>query len=528
MNPKTLHDKWLEMDAQPQRVNAVDNAYDNASLTIPRLFLRNHANPTFNGDALVDLYSSKMASLIVQRAGKLTNAIFPPNGVPFFSFNLDAGRIAKLVQDQNITLQFPEGVEDHESHIRDILSEIENYLLSKLQASNFRDILNMSMQHVQVTGDPVIHMNDDYEFRLYHLAGVIIRRNKEGIVSEVFLQEWVATDLLPEELASINNGKPRDSTGNHEPYYRYMTLQKDGKWKVKSEFRGAEVEKDTEYKVFPYFHIGWNTVSGEDYSRTPVEEHYGTIRSLEMCHRAMAQGAAASSEFRFGLDPTGFTRLEDIQDTENGSVISARQQDVWSLTLDIGRSLGYIQAYIQNLELSLDRAWGASAAHSLTGERVTATQITQASQEVAEVDGAVLTHVAKSVQEGVVRRAIAIETKKKNLDPLFVALWNEKAITIDIKTGLDALGRQIDAARIQHIMGVLAQTQDPEFHEEFNKSELAREFVRTSGLDISMLLHSQDEKAARAQQRQQAATQQAATQQAIQTAGNVVENQAKQ
>lgn len=518
-----LHDKWLEMEAQPQRKNALDNAYDNASLTIPRLFHENHYNPTFDGSTLVDLYSSKMASLIVQRAGKLTNAGFPPNGVPFFSFFLDEGRVAKLAEEGEVNLQFPSGVDDVASYVRDLLSEVENYVLDKLQASNFRDNLNMAMQHVQVTGDPVIYMSDDYEFQLYGLSGVMIRRNEEGVVSEMFIRKWVATKLLSEDLALLNNGKPTHQSGQHEPFFRYMTKQKDGSWKVKSEFRNTPIDSDTEYDVFPYFHIGWNTVAGEDYSRTPVEEHFGTIQSLEMCHKAMAQGAAASSEFRFGLDPTGLTRLEDIQDTENGSVISARQQDVWDLTLNIGQALGSIQAYIQSLELSLDRAWGASAAHSLTGERVTATQITQASQEVAEVDGSVLTHL-KPLQEGVVRRAIEIEIKNGNLHPLFVALWREEAIAVDIKTGLDALGRQIDSARIQAVMNVLAQYPDEEFHAEFNKSEIAREFLRTSGLSVKKLLHSQEDKKAIQEQKGRQELEKIAAEKTIDTVGNLAEN----
>lgn len=522
MTQDRLHNMWLELDAQPQRQAALCRAADHAELTIPRLFSGYESTPSLQGDSFMELYSDTMATLITTRAGKLTDAVFPPNGVPFFQFNVDTGRAAQMVEEGNLSLTIPEGIQNVDTYFRDMLAEVENYLHGKLQASNYRDILNIGFQHAQVTADPIIHMDDDYNFRLYHIGQILIRRDMYGRIAEIMLQMWVKSDLLPDDLKNSNNGRKKHENGEYEPYYRHMYL-KDKKWYVDSEFRGEAHGDTAEYTEFPYFHIGWNNVAGEDYSRTPTEDHFGAITSLEMCHKALAEAAAGSAEWRMRMDPFSQARPSDVEDTENGQVILARQGEIEALTVDLRAPLQAIAGYVEQLEARLQQAWGISAANTLRGERVTAFQVQQASQEVAEADGPILTHVASSLQESVVRRMIEVETKSNNLHPTFVELWKQKIITIGVKTGLDALGRQIDAARIQSVLGMISQFPDEEFISEINKEELAKEFIRVSGLDPSRFTYSEEEKAQRQAAAQQAALAQQGAQQAIQSTGKIAE-----
>lgn len=528
MNYGPLHTKWLELEAQPQRLAALQRATEYAEITIPRLYTGYESYPMLNGDNFPELYSDTMATLITTRARKLTDAVFPPHGMPFFQFEVDVGRVAKMVQDGGISLQFPEGVEDYDNYLRDMLAEVENYLHSKLSSSNYRDILHCAFEHAQVTGDPVIYMEDDYTFRLYHIGQILLRRDMYGRVSEYMVQMWVKTDLLPDDLKNLNNGRSQHARGEYEPYYRHMVRDEDGKWSVTSEFRNTQHGKVATYDIFPYFHVGWNNVAGEDYSRTPVSDHFGAITSLEMCHKAMAEGAAGSAEWRMRMDPFSQSRPSDVVDVENGAVVLARAGELEPITVNLSAPLQAIAGYIEQLEARLERAWGISAASTLRGERVTATQIQQATQEVAEADGAILTHVSQSLQKNLVHRMVDVEIKKKNLDEVFTTLWKEKAITVGVKTGLDALGRQIQAARIQAVMQTMAAFPDEEFLSEFNKAALAREFIRTSGLDPQQFTYSDEDKAQRAQAQQQAALAQQAQQQAVETTGKVVENQARQ
>lgn len=530
MTQGKLHTKWLELDASPQRQAALCRAEEHAEITIPRLFSGYESVQSFQGEDFPELYSDTMATLITTRAQSLTDAVFPPNGVPFFQFLVDTGRAAKLVEEGKLQLTLPEGLppEELDNYLRNLLAEVENYFHLKLQTSNYRDVLNLGFEHAQVTGDPIIHMDDDYNFRLYHVGQILIRRDMYGRISEMVLQMWVQTALLPEELKNSNDGRTTHANGEYEPYYRHMFRKEDGKWYVDSEFRGIPHGETATYDVFPYFHIGWNNVAGEDYSRTPVEEHFGAITSLEMCHKALSEGAAGAAEWRLRMDPFSQAKPSDIEDTENGQVILARQGEIEPLTVNLNAPLQQIAAYVEQLEARLERAWGISAASTLRGERVTATQINQATQEVAKADGSILTHVAKSLQKDLVSRMIHVESKKKNLDQVFVELWKQDVITVDVKTGLDALGRQIDAARIQGVLTFMAQFPDPEFMNEIKKDELAREFVRVSGLDPTRFTYSPQEKAERQAAAQQAALTQQAGEQAIQSTGRIVENQATQ
>jgi len=527
MTQDRLHNMWLELDAQPQRQAALGRAADHAELTIPRLFAGYESIPSLQGEGFMELYSDTMATLITTRAGKLTDAVFPPNGVPFFQFEVDTGKAAQMVSEDKISLQVPEGVEDLDGYFRDMLAEVENYLHRKLQASNYRDILNIGFQHAQVTGDPVLHMDDDYNFRLYHLGQILLRRDMHGRVSEYMLQMWVKTDLLPDDLKAYNDGRKKHDNGEYEPYYRHM-YRKDGKWFVDSEFRGIAHGDTAEYAVFPYFHIGWNNVAGEDYSRTPVEDHFGAITSLEMCHKALSEGAAGSAEWRLRMDPFSQARPSDVEDTENGQVILARQGEIEALTVDLRAPLQAIAGYVEQLEARLERAWGISAASTLRGERVTAYQVQEASREVSEADGPILTHVASSLQESVVRRMVEVESKKGNLHETFKELWKQKIITIGVKTGLDALGRQIDAARIQSMLVAIQNTPNEDFQAQFKMSEFAKELTRVSGLDPSRFTYSDEEKAQKQAAAQQAQLAQQAGEQAIQSTGRIAEQAAAQ
>ena len=526
-----LHNKWMELDASPQRQEALSRATDHAELTIPRLFAGyENYNPT-DGAGYIELYSDTMATLITTRAGKLTDAVFPPNGMPFFNFDVDQGTVQRLIEDNTLQLPLPEAISSAVGggntavlgeYVLDVFSTVENQLHGTLQASNFRDALNIGFTHAQVTGDPIIQMDDDYNFRVYHIGQILIRRDMYGKISEMMLQMWVKTSLLEDDMKSMNGGRERYANGEYEPYYRHM-YRTGEKWSVDSEFRGEPHGPTAEYTTFPYFHIGWNNVSGEDYSRTPVEDHFGAITSLEMCHKALAEGAAGSAAWKMRMDPFSQSKPSDIVDTENGAIVLARQGELEPITVNLAAPLQAIAGYISQLEERLNQAWGISAANTLRGERVTAFQIQQASQEVAEADGAILTHVAQSLQKSLIYRMVELEIRKKRMDPLFAELWKAKAITVDVKTGLDALGRQIQAARIQSILSVMSQVQDEEFQGEFKKAALARELVRVSGLDTAQFTYSEQEKKERAQAQQKAAMQAQATQQAIQSTGKIAE-----
>lgn len=463
---------------------------------------------------LREKFSSFVSVLVEQLGSKIVAAIYPLNNIPFFNWNI--GRVAQFNPDQMAAANT-------------IAQQTEFYLANRLEASNYRQALHNAVTSAIVLGDSLMYQSDDYEFRVYPVTDFVLRRDASGQIAELIIRDWLEPDLLPEELKNINRGQPKStyaSKGRLEPHFtKLMWNVKDKKWEVEKEFREEIYETGKTYTHSPYYHINWSRVNAEDYGRSLVEINWGEIRSLEMLTKALVESAAAISRVHPAVDPTGLTREDalDHEDLHNMDVISARQQDVFWLTPPIQAQLQALAASVQMSEDKLSKVFLSDTARSLTGERVTAYQIQQAVQEMEQTLGNVLGSIAQQIQRPVVLRSLAIEEKSGRWPKAAIDLLREVG-RLEIKTGLDALGRQLEGARLQSLLGVL-QALPPESVQSLNFDNILNKLMVSSGLDPSELQYSDEEQAARAEAQQQAALQQQAAQQAIQTTGSVVEQQ---
>lgn len=509
----TVEARWNQLHWA--REETLERRRLHALYTIPKLFPpENH----FDTQPLPLVYSSYPANLVKGLGSQMTNGVFPTSQVPFFQL------ASKNIPDQ-LRQRFAGAAQD-----------VERLIVDRLRSSNYRTVLHEAMLHLIVLADAVLYQGEDYNFRLYRVDRFVLRRDAEGRIAEMIVQDWLATDLLEPELARLNGGKPTaptqsyGATGNLEPHYtRLLWNRNTESWDVTKEFRGNVYESDVSYKNPPYYHIGWSRVSTEDYSRSLVEENFEDIAALQRLEQAFVEGAEAGSRFKVLVNPTGLTKTEDIMAGANGDVVPGRQDDVTTLTVDVGRHLTAAGLKIQSLKQELSDAFLASQATRLRGERVTATQVEMAMREVSENLGEVFAQVASSLQRGVVLYSMDLETERGTLPPEWQQLVSTGSVTIEVKTGLDAIGRQQEGQRLRAVLEDFTRL-PPQIQEQavsaLRGGDVLRALFRTAGLDPDEYVLSEQEIAEAQAQQASAQIQQQVAQQAIQSGGRIVEQQA--
>lgn len=507
----SLGQRFDELDRK--RANKIQRAREWASLVLPPLFSDEGSH---GEDDLFYTFSSFAGRGATRLAAKLTNSTIPPNRIKFFEIDL-----SHLVE-----------VSDEEvANFRSQVARLELAIMEEIWASNVREVLYRMYQHLVVIGDGMMDQDDDFVFGFTRVDDYVTVRNGKDKVVEIILREWVNSDRLPPEwesipksqTSSVDAGRMRD--GQEPVFTQFLLDDETKKWKVLKQFRGRNVSRPNDsYDVLPYFVARWATRDKDNYGRSLVEENAGDIRSLEGMTEALIQGIATNSWGMTMVDPTGLTQIRDVEEAKNWDTIPGRAADITFAQPNAVAQIQITSNAVQDLQASLREVFLMNVASQLTGERVTATQVLAAAQELEQATGGLFSSITREIQEPIVRRAIAVLVKKNKLDPDLVELINDGTLKINIKTGLDALGRQIEAGRL---FGVIDRLKDnPEAMSVFDMTEVARFLVEAEGIDPRGLVKSRERQAQEASEAQQQALQQQVGEQTIKTVGAIAEKSA--
>ena len=517
----SLEERFHSLDASRSRI--MDRAREHASYVLPYLMETETAGypPGTSDNELPELFWHKPGQNANQLANKITGAIFPTNGTPFFEFTI--GNSLKELRDSGqMTEEEFEGLDR-------LRVRVENDIHGDLQASNFRSQLQSSILKIIILPADLMYVDDDLKFRTYRIDEFVVRRDISGEIAEIMTRDWVQDDLLPDELRNIPRTPGREAYDHFEPYFTQISYDKvKDEWNVVREFRGKKVDKGTYKKdALPYFYFHWAHSPGEVYGTSLVEQVFGLIRSGEATAKALVEGLVAGSQGYLAVSPTGVTTIEDIYDKPNWSIISAREEDVRTIQPNTSGSVVTADSALRAMEEDLDEAFMTNSSARLQGERVTAFQVNSVEAERDESLGGMLTFLGDNVQRKTILRLLAIREKNKTLPKGFKKLLDDGHIKLNIKTGLDALGRQLDTIRLQAVLQTIGSAAQiwPEMAEKINGLNVAEDLIKNSGLDVErygLTLEKIQEKRQAAQQQQ---IQQAAAGQAIQSAGSIAEQQ---
>lgn len=520
---RTLKEQFQDQDSE--RWAVLERAEEASRKTLPHVFPV--AGQTQDSQSARP-FSSQAAQGIVRLASRLTSAVIPFNGTPFFEFHPP--------QPQEKTPETDEVVEA----LTAITTASEDQILQDLYSSNLRVELHEAMIHLQVTGNYILKMHDDLTFQGIPLINFVATRDGAGRLVQFLYKELVDPQKMPEgtqDFAKQGQPRPNSLTGVNRPWpanrhleelFTKYTFDTDTQmWEWEQEFREEKVSEGSR-KNNNCMVLRWGLVAGENYGRSKCDEVMGDIRSAEGLARSLMEQSAAAARGLILVNPGGFTNIDDLADTQNWDMVAGRGEDLEAFSVNLNPQIASTHASLAFVEQKISEAFLMITSSANAGrDRVTATENRMNAQQLEQGLSGFISQLASDVQIPLVFNRLE-DMEAENPDDLQLRALREvleaNDVGVQIKTGLDALGRELDHARLLELLQISAQL-PPEGQAFINWPVLISELTRTSGLSGSPVVRSEEEVAQIQATQQRAAQDQAAFEAGLQTARNIPQSQ---
>mgnify|MGYP003146017975 CR=1 FL=1 len=502
MSKETNAERWKFLNEQ--RLMKLERARKCSSLTIPSLLPPEGWNEEVQ---LSQPYSSVPARGVTNMASRILSAMLPLNDTPFFRFELQSGM-------------------EPNQEIWNFLESLSYQVHNKLSSRNLRETIYTTLQHLIVVGDALVIVEDSLNFRVIRLDQYVVRRNVEGEVQEIIYLEFISDDNEEDIFTSGQYNYTADSRKGYEVQYIRVTRNEDDTWALVAEDGEGNLKNEGEYEVSPFIPLRWASITGENYGRSHCEDIIGDIQTLESFTEALTEGVAAASAFWIGVDPAGITELDDIAGAENGEFVSAREQDIFTLSPSgtMSPQIQATQSGVETMRREIGNAFLLTGSAIPSGDRVTATAVRMIGSELETVLGGAFSAISRDLMEPVVNRVTFLMLQNGEIDPrLEEQFASDGILSVEIVTGLQALSRDSDLQKLMQMGEMVRNLPEPALA-LFKWESYARALVTSVGFDANNWVKSEEE--AKQQQMELAeAQQQIATQgQMKQGMGQMVTN----
>lgn len=434
----TIKSKFNRLDGMRQ--SHLQRARLCSELTLP--FILPREGHTGN-DPLPTPYQGTGARCVNNLASKLLLALMPPNS-PFFRLKLDPKILQELkdaLGDEKFKADIEAGLARTEQDITDF---IESGLL---RVPAFRLFLNLI-----VTGNALRVLPDDGGMKVHRLDQYVVRRDPMGEVIEIIIKEGISRDLVPEHLVGQLTKKAAEAK-SEETLGLFTRVWREGHlMKAIQEIDGVlvpETEGSWAVEKCPYQVQTWVRIDGEDYGRGHVEAYLGDFIAIESLSKSIIEGSAAASRILFLLNPNGVTTKKELTKTPNMGFAVGRADDVTIMQLEKFHDFQIAFNTMEKIESRLEAAFLLNSSIQRNGDRVTATEVSYVARELEDALGGIYSVLSQDYQLPAVTRVMAIMSKKGLLPHL-------PAVKPTITTGLEALGRGHDLARLEALLNHIA------------------------------------------------------------------------
>ncbi len=497
---KNIKERWETLDTK--RDILLDKARSCAAITVPTLLMPENYDEK---ESQFQQYSSVASRGVTSLASKILSALIPLNDTAFFKLGLRNGRTPTL-------------------EIHEYLELLSDQIYRKLLGKNMREAIYLALQHLIVTGNALIVMDNDFSFRVIPLDQFVVRRSVQGEVKELIYVEYLSKpNEEPVDNQFFKHGQ--DQQDGYDTVYIRLTQEDDGSWFMEKEC-DEEVIESGYFETSPFIVLQWTGVANEDYGRSHVEDLYGDIITLEAYSRSMVQGMAASSTFFMGVDPAGLTELDDLSEASNGDWVAARMQDVFTISPSstMQPQNQSSQASVEIMRREVGNGFLMQSAAMPTGDRVTATAVRAIGNELETILGGTFSAIARDLMTPLVKRTIYLMIKNQEIDEGMKQQFDpeEGLLSIEIITGLQALSRETDLTKLLQL-GEMVRNLPEWANKMFKWDEYGRTVVLSLGFDPKLWVKSEEEvkqeEQAMMQQQQQMQMQQMAAQEMASTAG---------
>jgi hypothetical protein len=427
-----ISDRWRLLDSQ--RHEKLERARYCSSLTIPSVM------PPIDWTEQQELpqpYSSTAARGVTAMASRMLSALLPLNDMPFFKFELDSGDVT-------------------DPDIETYLNTLSYQVFNKLSGGNIRETIYQALQSLIICGDVMIVMDDSMNFRIIRLDRYTVRRDVYGAIEELIYIEYEnekSMDTDPNLLQTST--MTAEYRSGYKTLYNHV-IKKDDSWKFEQQDAEGNVLDSGEWEIPPFTLLRWAAIPGENYGRSHCEDLIGDIKTLEAFTEGLIQGVTAASAFWIGVDPTGMTEVDDIANSGVGSFVSARANDIHTISPanTISSQLSATQQGVEILRREVGRAFLLDSASIPNKDRVTATAVRMIGQELEHVLGGAFSSIARELMRPIVQRTIFLMTSEGSVDSRLKEMFTKQEgglLSVEIVTGLQALSRDSDLSKLMQM-----------------------------------------------------------------------------
>lgn len=331
--------------------------------------------------------------------------------------------------------------------------------------------------------------------------GIVIHTLKNFVV-DLDRKGRPLTMCIKEVLRRLPEGITAEPTGDDE-YELYTMLyldeEKKDTWIMTQSIGGELVGNEATYKTenLPFKYLGWTWMTG-DYSHRPfAEDYFADMESIEALSELMSDGSLiAGKNIIFVNERGGRTRKDAVANSANGDVVDGSAEDVTAFRSEKGQDMQIVAQYLAELKRELASSFLLNESATRDAERVTAEEVRFMAQELETSSLAGIYSKLSKEWSGWIISQIKNELK-----------LDFGALEVNIITGLDALGRNVETQKLDGVMGRLANF---ELTGWVKQAELVNRIVAQQGVDGNNLIKTPDEKKKEDAETQKAALEQQA------------------
>jgi hypothetical protein len=473
-----------------ERSPYVTRAEQASKFTIPHLFPPGNQK----GATLPLTYQSVGARGVNNLAAKLLLTLVPPGG-SFFRLALDDLVIEQLAQAE-------EG-QDARAELDEALGKVERSVMNRFEQGGSRSAIFTALKHLIVTGNGLLQVLPHARLKFHPLSAYVVKRDLEGNLLELVVEECLARETLPPEVQAILPAPEKDGEASKDnaevEVFTHVRRTIGGTWVVFQEVEGKLIPgSESRYPEdkLPFLPLRFVTVDGEDYGRGYVEEYLGDLSSLETLTAAIVDFAACASKIIYMVDESGLTSKAKLERTPSGGIIDGKAADVSVLQLEKGQDFSVARAVTEEIRGRLEQAFLLASSIQRNAERVTAEEIRVMAGELEQTLGGIYSVLAQELQLPLVRVTMAQLEREGKLPSL-----PKEAVAPQIVTGLEGLGRNTDLQRLQSLVAITQGVVGPDHVAEYlNVGAYLKRGATALSIDATGLIRSEEEVTQRRQE----------------------------
>lgn len=489
------------------RTGPVDVARRLADIILPSRFPEETWN---SGDELPVTNQSISARCINTLSTKLTSTALPPN-LPNATFNPNETSLKDDIdRDPELWAQ-----------VQYALSRREEIHRKRLGQTLGRTAYGKVMTLLLLTGNALTLWTDINRPRVYTMHQYVTVRDNDGEALVTVLKDPIVWATADEDIKAAatnhrlanNVGAPEDEWDETIDIFHVQKMVKEGgkkRWLYWQEVEGghviADTDTDADYETPTMYPAVINLEAGSHYGLPYALDYEGDHQSVENFSSALQDGAAAAAWFLIMVNPTGTTKIKDVQEADNLSVIPGRAEDITAPIFSKSGDLQIADKQLADAARRLGFAYAMNTAIQRPGERVTREEWVVMSRELNEAMGGLYVDLSQSFQLWFIRRFIFLHIREAGSG---LKELPEGLVSIGVVTGLDSIGQ---TSEHQNLIDWAKEGQEVLTPQGFMQELVPGNFLKRSAalrsVKIDGLIKSADTKAAEQQQAQQAQMQQ--------------------